>query len=166
MYPHTSYLARTTMHRMIFVVDKAGQPLMPMAPAYARRLIEHGKAVLLRHPRYQIVQLSHVVADPDLRPITLNVHCCPHLTKLTLVVGDDRHISSFVINYRTKRHYPHRHRSTWRCTTRPTHLLCRNTSASSRMLGIRQRALAVACIVIELQRYAPVNRMIFFSNST
>ncbi len=154
------------MNRMIFVVDALGQPLMPMAPAYARRLMRQGKAVLLRHHCYSILQLSHVVANPDLLPITLHVHGCQHLTKLTLVVGDGRHRSSFVIDYKTKRHYPQRYRSSWRRATRPTHRLYRTTSAWSRMPTIRQRALVVACRVIELQRYLPISRMIFFCGNT
>jgi 5-methylcytosine-specific restriction endonuclease McrA len=69
----------------VFVLDAQGKPLMPTSPAYARRLLRSGKARLVPHHAFTVIQLSHTVAQPILRPIVLGVRCWLHTAELVLV---------------------------------------------------------------------------------
>lgn len=61
------------MSHPVFVLDAAGTPLMPVAPAYARRLLTQGKARQLQHLGLVVLQLSHVIAQPAARPVLLAI---------------------------------------------------------------------------------------------
>ena len=61
------------MASSVFVLDAHGQPLMPLAAAHARRLLQSGKARPVQHPLFSILQLTRVVEQPILRPILLAV---------------------------------------------------------------------------------------------
>jgi len=57
----------------VFVLDAAGQPLMPVAAAHARKLLAKGKAERIPHPTITIIRLGHRVEQPALRPILVGV---------------------------------------------------------------------------------------------
>lgn len=61
------------MASSVFVLDAHGQPLMPLAAAHARRLLQSGKARPVQHPLFSILQLTRVVEQPILRPVLLAV---------------------------------------------------------------------------------------------
>jgi hypothetical protein len=61
------------MSGSIFVQDAQGQPLMPTAPAYARILVRDGKAAFQPHPALSIVQLTHIVAEPQVQPVLVSI---------------------------------------------------------------------------------------------
>lgn len=53
-----------------FVLNGDGQPLMPCHPARARQLVRQGKA---KWVRYDTIQLTYIVENPGLQPVTLGV---------------------------------------------------------------------------------------------
>ena len=69
----------------IFVLDAEGKPLMPMAPAYARKLLRQHKASWRPHHAFSIIQLSQVVDKPVYRNIGLRVVLHLHMAELFLI---------------------------------------------------------------------------------
>ncbi|MBA3468317.1 MAG: RRXRR domain-containing protein [Herpetosiphonaceae bacterium] len=61
------------MSSLIFVRDASGRPLMPMAPAHARKLLSQGKARRVPHHAFTIVQLETHVWRPSLSPVVLGI---------------------------------------------------------------------------------------------
>jgi hypothetical protein len=55
----------------VFVCDSQGHPLMPMAPAYARKLLHQGKARWLPHHAFTRIQLKQAIPTPVLQPTLL-----------------------------------------------------------------------------------------------
>jgi hypothetical protein len=51
--------------------------LLPTSAAYARTLVQQHKAVLLPHPAVPLLQLSHSVSAPVLRPVLLGIALHP-----------------------------------------------------------------------------------------
>src|SRR5687768_11617204 len=74
----------------VFVVDARHTPLMPVAPAHARRLIERHRARRLPHHAFTVLQLAHTVPEPLLRPIVAHGVTSPALTTITLRVETGR----------------------------------------------------------------------------
>ncbi|MFL5801725.1 MAG: RRXRR domain-containing protein [Roseiflexaceae bacterium] len=69
----------------IFVLDAQGTPLMPIAPAHARRLRKRGQAALQPHHAFTVLQLARTVAQPVLRPIVLGIAIHLHTAELFLL---------------------------------------------------------------------------------
>ncbi|MBA3471420.1 MAG: RRXRR domain-containing protein [Herpetosiphonaceae bacterium] len=61
------------MPSLVFVRDERGVPLMPIAPAYARKLLSHGKAQRVPHHAFTIIQLNYTIANPSIGPIVLGM---------------------------------------------------------------------------------------------
>lgn len=61
------------MPGLVFVRDAQGRPLMPTSPAYARTLLRRGSARRHSHPTLTILELTHAVPTPALRPILLGL---------------------------------------------------------------------------------------------
>ena len=61
------------MPSLVFVRDERGVPLMPIAPAYARKLLSQGKAQRVHHHAFTIIQLNYTIANPSLEPIVLGM---------------------------------------------------------------------------------------------
>lgn len=49
------------MSHVIFVRDRDGRPLLPMSPAYARKLLSAGKAYRIHVPPFTVIQLYHAI---------------------------------------------------------------------------------------------------------
>ena len=75
------------MSSPVFVIDADGRPLMPMAPAFARKLTQSGKAHFIPHYAFTILQLSRAVEAPKLRPITVYIE--QHATTAEVIVVAD-----------------------------------------------------------------------------
>lgn len=73
------------MAGLVFVRDAEGTPLMPMAPAYARRLVREGKAIRIAHHAFMIIQLTNTISTPVLQHITLLVTVHLHTAELMLL---------------------------------------------------------------------------------
>lgn len=69
----------------IFVCDAQGTPLMPTAPAYARRLLHQGKAVWQPHHAFPVIRLTRLVEQPSLRPIVVVIDIQLDSARLLLV---------------------------------------------------------------------------------
>jgi 5-methylcytosine-specific restriction endonuclease McrA len=88
----------------VFVVDAEGMPLMPMSAAYARKLLREGKAQRRAHSAFTVIQLSHPVQQPMVRPIiaVLRLHL---RTAELFLVAEGRHqtqpLGHIVIDLRT-----------------------------------------------------------------
>lgn len=78
------------MSGLVFVRDLQGARLMPMAPAYARVLLQRGKAQLIDHPTFTILRLAHDVHQPVLRPILLAIVLGEHIAELFLLADSRR----------------------------------------------------------------------------
>ncbi len=85
------------MAGLVFVCDAQGKPLMPMAPAYARKLLESGKAVLQPHHAFSALALTRAVEAPTLRPVVLGLAIHLHTVELFLVA--DGHERAFPLLY-------------------------------------------------------------------
>jgi hypothetical protein len=72
------------MSGSVCVWDSQRRPLLPTSAAYARTLVQQNKAVLLPHPAVSILQLSHAVSEPVLRPVLLGIAL--HSTTATVLI--------------------------------------------------------------------------------
>src|SRR5689334_17508279 len=77
------------MSSPVFVRDALGKPLMPTSPAYARRLLQRGKAHWVAHHAFPIIQLTQEVKLPVLRPVTIGIHIHLHMAELIVVADGD-----------------------------------------------------------------------------
>lgn len=111
------------MSGFVFVCDAQGTPLMPMSPAYARRLLASGKAVRKPHHAFSIIQLTRTIHHAHLRPVVLGVALHLNTAELLLLVDDHKGVSvllSFVVDLRTdlpwrmRRRAAHRRRRRYR----------------------------------------------------
>lgn len=88
----------------VFVLDQNGTPMMPMAAAYARRLLKQHKAKHVPHHAFTIVQLTRVVLEPVTRPLAMVVSIGLNTAELTVVVRtrhDQRVVLRVLIDLRT-----------------------------------------------------------------
>jgi 5-methylcytosine-specific restriction endonuclease McrA len=69
----------------VFVLDAQGTALMPMAAAYARKLLQSGKARRQAHHAFSVIRLNRDIAEPLLRPVLLTVTVHLHTAELVLV---------------------------------------------------------------------------------
>src|SRR5436853_7002081 len=77
------------MSSSVFVRDAQGTPLMPTSAAYARRLLQRGKARWVPHHAFPIIQLSQVVTVPVLRPVVVGIHIHLQTAELIVVAAGD-----------------------------------------------------------------------------
>lgn len=92
------------MSGFVFVCDADQRPLMPMAAAYARRLLRTGRAKLRPHHALTILQLSHTIPNPHLRPIMLKIEVHFNTAELLLLAeGERAHytLARFIVDLRT-----------------------------------------------------------------
>lgn len=88
----------------VFVCDAEQRPLMPMASAYARRLLRSGRATRRPHHAFTVLQLTHAIPEPEIRPITLSVAVHFNTAELLLVAEGEQthfHLARFIIDLRT-----------------------------------------------------------------
>jgi hypothetical protein len=78
------------MSSPVFVRDAQGTPLMPTSAAYARRLLQRGKARWVPHHAFSIIQLSQVVTLPVLRPVLAGIRIHLHTAEILLVASGER----------------------------------------------------------------------------
>lgn len=84
------------MSDLVFVRDAQGRPLMPMSAAYARTLVNQGKAQLWPHPAFSVIQLTRVVDTPTLRPVLVGLALSTTIADLVIVVEQVRSTPSTV----------------------------------------------------------------------
>ncbi len=107
------------MPGFVFVCDAAGTPLMPMSPAYARKLLKSGKALHHPHHAFSVLQLTRVVETPILRPAVLGLAIHLHTVELFLTAEGDHQMFPLLymildlrtdIPWRMRRRASHRQR--------------------------------------------------------
>lgn len=84
------------MSDLVFVRDAQGRPLMPMSAAYARTLVNQGKAQVWPHPAFSVIQLTRVVDTPTLRPVLVGIALSTTIADLVIVVEQVRSAPSTV----------------------------------------------------------------------
>lgn len=84
------------MSDLVFVRDAQGRPLMPMSAAYARTLVNQGKAQVWPHPAFSVIQLTRVVGTPTLRPVLVGLALSTTIADLVVVVDQVRSAPSTV----------------------------------------------------------------------
>ncbi|MEV7969006.1 RNA-guided endonuclease IscB [Sphaerisporangium sp. NPDC088356] len=57
----------------MFILDKHGQPLQPTSPAYARKLLRSGRAVVHRHTPFVIRLKDRVAADSTMAGVAVGI---------------------------------------------------------------------------------------------
>src|SRR5262245_12976939 len=77
----------------VFVLDThAQQPLMPVAPAYARKLLASGKACRWSHPTLTVIQLNRAVEQPILRPVLIGITIHRRAVELLVLAEGTRRV--------------------------------------------------------------------------
>lgn len=71
----------------VFVVDQNRRPLNPVTPRQARKLLEKGKAAVLRTYPFTLI-LKQVVENPVIEPLVLKIDPGSKVTGLSLVQGN------------------------------------------------------------------------------
>lgn len=103
----------------VFVRDAEGRPLMPIAAAYARKLLRQGKARWVPHHAFSVIQLSQAKASPTLRPVVVTLHVQVHTAALTLVATGEQRVFPLLrvlvdlrtdLSWRLRRRTEHRRR--------------------------------------------------------
>jgi hypothetical protein len=84
------------MSDLVFVRDAQGRPLMPMSAAYARTLVNQGKAQVWPHPAFSVIQLTRVVDTPTLRPVLVGLALSTTIADIVIVVEQVRSAPSTV----------------------------------------------------------------------
>lgn len=65
--------AGSSAHPAVFVLDQHGQPLQPTNPAYARKLLRSGRAVVHRHTPFVIRLRDRTVADSTVAGVQVGI---------------------------------------------------------------------------------------------
>jgi hypothetical protein len=78
------------MSGLILVRDAQGTPLMPMSAAYARRLLQSGKAQWVPHHAFAVIQLTQVIQQPVLRPILVGIRQHLYTAELFVLAEGER----------------------------------------------------------------------------
>lgn len=78
------------MSSPVFVRDSQGTPLMPTSAAYARRLLQQGKAQWVPHHAFPVIQLTHSIQQPTLRPILIGIAIRLHAADLYLIAEGEQ----------------------------------------------------------------------------
>lgn len=82
--------AGVAMPGPVLVLDAAGRPLMPLAAAHARKLLDGGRAYRFPHPALTIIRLEHSVDQPVLRPVLAEVVVHTTTAELFLLAAGPR----------------------------------------------------------------------------
>lgn len=77
------------MSGSVFVVDAGGVPLMPMSSAFARKLLNEGKAQRRPHPALTIIQLTRHIDQPQLWPVVAAIRVHLRTAEVFLLVERD-----------------------------------------------------------------------------
>lgn len=72
------------MSGFVLVCDAQGLPLLPMAPAYARRLVRDQKACWFPHPTFPRIKLNKPISDPAPSRVKIEVVCYVAHAELTV----------------------------------------------------------------------------------
>jgi 5-methylcytosine-specific restriction endonuclease McrA len=65
--------AGSSAHPAVFVLDRHGQPLQPTNPAYARKLLRSGRAVVHRHTPFVIRLKDRTAADSTVQGVQVSI---------------------------------------------------------------------------------------------
>lgn len=76
----------------VFVRDAEGRPLMPMAPTYARKLLANGKASLVPHYAFTVIQLHQVIEAPVLRVVAVGVMVQRRTAQMIMAAEGEREV--------------------------------------------------------------------------
>lgn len=77
----------------VYVLDKAGKPLMPCSEKRARLLLARGRARVHRQVPFVIRLVDRLRADSDMQPLTLKLDPGSRFTGIALVRQRDRKVS-------------------------------------------------------------------------
>ena len=80
------------MSGLVFVIDAQGRPLMPMSPAYARKLVSQGKARFQPHHAFTILELEQTLPQPHLRPVVLALRLHQRTVELFVFATSERSV--------------------------------------------------------------------------
>lgn len=144
------------MPSLVFVRDAQERPLMPMSAAYARMLLQQGKARLRPHPAFTIVELTRVVDAPTLRPVLIGLALRDRRVDLQVLIDQvrARPISfSILVECPSRSRSIHSRRRPWQP---------QETPAGHTLLGLahsqlRQMVDALDAVVASLQQLLPVS---------
>lgn len=78
---------QTNQPNKVFLLDTNRKPLNPITPRQARKLLEKGKAAVLRHYPFTLI-LKREIENPELFPLTLKIDPGSKATGLALLSGD------------------------------------------------------------------------------
>lgn len=163
------------MPGLVFVLDALGRPLMPTSPAYARTLLQRGGVRLHPHPSLTILELTHAVPTPTLRPVLLGLAIDSHVAHLFLLIEQAKvpvmqiHIAADLsINptwLRRKRRSGVRSRRS-SMTTKPLFRTVSDHLYNERSLASlsQWRVHALEVVITALQSLIPISHFMVFSS--
>jgi hypothetical protein len=111
------------MSGLVFVWDAQGTPLMPTSPAYARILVQQGKATFQPQHAFPLLQLTQVVPEPVLGLVVLGIAVHLHTAELFLIAEGKRGVVPLLhiivdlrtdLPWRIRRRAMYRRRRRWR----------------------------------------------------
>jgi hypothetical protein len=151
------------MSGLVFVRDAQGRPLMPMSAAYARTLVNQGKAQVWPHPAFSVIQLTRVVATPTLRPVLVGLSLSTTIADLVVVVDQVRSAPSTVhvaVDLRTPSSLRSIHRP--RLGSRHRHTLLPNAGTFQRP---RDRVHLLAAALKIWQEVVPISHLVLLPSA-
>lgn len=80
-------MQNTNNQNKVFLVDTNRQPLNPITPKQARKLLEKGKAAVLRQFPFTLI-LKTAVENPTIYPLTLKIDPGSKVTGIAILSGD------------------------------------------------------------------------------
>jgi 5-methylcytosine-specific restriction endonuclease McrA len=168
----------------IFVQDAQGTPLMPMASAHARKLLQSGKVCLRPHHAFTIVRLSRTVTAPVLRPVVLGITVHERTAELALLAEGVHAVHPLLtvivdlrtdIPWRMRRRAAHRRRRRYRGRYRRPRRARQPRPKSRRLVTsprpsfpttIRWRAEAIERVITALRALVPISHIVLLAPHT
>lgn len=135
----------------VFVIDVRGQPLMPVAPAYARKLLAGGRAERFPHSSLTIIRLNRQVDQPKIRPVLVGAvtHAESRTTELFFLAAGAS--AMFPLLYVVLTQAP------FSTIELPSH---HNTDLTS------NRSDPVAAVLDSLRRFLPISLIVFMQSGS
>lgn len=144
------------MPSLVFVRDAQEHPLMPMSAAYARRLLQQGKAHLRPHPTFTIIELTQVVKAPTLRPVLIGLDLSRRRAELQVLIDQARTLpASFSIALELPSYSDsiHSRRRSWQ----PQKMRTGNAVHAQVISQLRHIVEALSVVVNSLQQLLPIS---------
>jgi 5-methylcytosine-specific restriction endonuclease McrA len=151
------------MSNYVFLIDQNKTPLNPVHPAQARKLLDSGKAAVLRRYPFVLI-LKRVIEKPNVYPLTLKIDPGSKFTSIVLVTNQGNVIWGMELQHRGQqikdaleyRRMVRRSRRNRNTRYRIARFTNRKRPDGWLAPSLRHRVLTIETWVKRLQRFAPI----------